>query len=102
MSAQTELSKNICAYRKARRMTQEDLACEASISASHVRLLESGRGNPTLETIQNIAEAMNMEAGQILLSDFTVPPKNSSVHSADLEKAIEHLEEALKLLKKQL
>lgn len=40
--------------------TQEDLSSRSGVSQRVIRTLENGNGNPSLETLQKLAEAMNM------------------------------------------
>ena len=59
-----ELSKIIRERRKLLSITQEDLAELAGISLRTLKSIETGKTNPTFETINKIAEVLGL---QILL-----------------------------------
>ena len=47
-------------WRQRRRMSQLDLALEAQISARHLSFVETGRSQPSRETLLNLAERLNV------------------------------------------
>ncbi|HWE06522.1 MAG TPA: helix-turn-helix transcriptional regulator [Rhizomicrobium sp.] len=49
-------------WRRRRRMSQLDLACEAQISTRHLSFLETGRARPSREMILNLAEQLQIPA----------------------------------------
>ena len=56
-----ELIKTIKERRADMQVTQESLAELAGISLRTLKLIESGKGNPTLVTLQKIADVIGME-----------------------------------------
>lgn len=52
-------------------LTQEDLAAELDMSPSHISVLERGRKTPRLETLVNIANALQVST-DMLLQDVLV------------------------------
>ena len=52
-------------------LTQEDLAAELDMSPSHISVLERGRKAPRLETLVNIANALQVST-DMLLQDVLV------------------------------
>lgn len=42
-------------------LTQEDLAAMAGVALRTLKALEAGKGNPSLATLQKIAEVLGME-----------------------------------------
>jgi len=56
-----ELIKTIKERRADMQVTQESLAELAGISLRTLKLIESGKGNPTLITLQKIADVIGME-----------------------------------------
>lgn len=50
---------NIRRVRVAKGISQDDLALEAEIERSYVGHLERGKKNPTVETLEKIARALN-------------------------------------------
>jgi transcriptional regulator with XRE-family HTH domain len=49
-------------WRRRRRMSQLDLACEAQISTRHLSFLETGRARPSREMILNLSEQLQIPA----------------------------------------
>ena len=70
--------------RKSKEVTQEGLARLSKISAAYVRAIEGGARNPSLPTLERIAEALGVHTSELFpkdLSDINLPP----VRSFDLE-----------------
>jgi len=57
----SELIKVIKDRREALQVTQETLAELSGIGLRTLKQFESGKGNPTLQTLQKIADVMGME-----------------------------------------
>ena len=55
------LIKKIKERRKVMKVTQKSLAELSGVGLRTLKQLESGRGNPTLETISKIADVLGME-----------------------------------------
>jgi transcriptional regulator with XRE-family HTH domain len=47
--------------RESLQVTQDTLADISGVSLRALKLLESGKGNPTLETLSKLAEALGLE-----------------------------------------
>jgi len=62
----TALGKNIKSYRKQLGMTQEDLAKRAGVNRSHLAMIENSRHNVLVETIERLAQALGVTAGDLL------------------------------------
>jgi len=56
-----KLIQTIKERREMLRVTQETLAELAGVGLRTLKQLESGKGNPTLETIQKLADVLGME-----------------------------------------
>lgn len=54
------LGKRIQSLRKKAGMTQLQLAEVANLSLKHLGEIERGRGNPTLDSLQNLSVALNI------------------------------------------
>jgi transcriptional regulator with XRE-family HTH domain len=61
-----ELIKTIKERRAALQVTQETLAELSGIGLRTLKQFESGKGNPTLLTLQKIADVLGMEVSLIL------------------------------------
>ena len=77
--------------RRARRMTQEQLAERAGLSYKFVGEVERGQGNPTLTTMAALAEALGV--GLIDLLGFELErPKLSPRQATQVREALVSLE----------
>ncbi len=56
-----KLIQTIKERREMMRVTQETLAELAGVGLRTLKQLESGKGNPTLETLQKLADVLGME-----------------------------------------
>ena len=55
------LASDLIGLRRARSMTQQQLAAASGIRQSEISRIESGNGNPTLKTIGALARALGAE-----------------------------------------
>jgi DNA-binding XRE family transcriptional regulator len=55
------LASDLIGLRRARSMTQQQLAAASGIRQSEISRIESGNGNPTLKTIGALAHALGAE-----------------------------------------
>lgn len=63
--------KQLKARREMLKVTQETLADLSGVSLRALKQFESGKGNPTLETLSKLASALGMEVClQIKTSDY--------------------------------
>lgn len=60
-----EIGKRIVIARKAKNMSQENLASESNIDRSHMGFIEQGRRKPTLSTLFKIAKSLNISLEQL-------------------------------------
>ncbi len=56
----TDFPGTLRTWRKARRLSQLDLAGEADVSARHISFLESGRARPSREMIARLSDALTL------------------------------------------
>ena len=56
----SDFSGTLRTWRKARRLSQLDLAGEADVSARHISFLESGRAQPSREMITRLSDALTL------------------------------------------
>jgi transcriptional regulator with XRE-family HTH domain len=61
----TELGKRIVAARKAKNMSQEQLASDSGIDRSHMGFIEQGRRKPTISTLFKIAKSLDTSLEQL-------------------------------------
>ncbi|MEW1962392.1 helix-turn-helix transcriptional regulator [Microbacterium sp. NPDC077644] len=65
-AAATHVGTRIAAQRKARGLTQDQLAVLSDIDSSNIRSYESGRAMLSVQTLVRIAEALKTEPGEFL------------------------------------
>ena len=61
-----KLGENIKRIRAVRGMSQGDLCRALALDRAYISNVESGKKNPTLSTITNIAKALNVSVGELL------------------------------------
>ena len=82
------IGARIKAARERAGLTQEDLAAELDMSPTHISVLERGRKAPRLETLVNIANALQVST-DMLLQDVLVRRTDSLV--SELSEVISKL-----------
>jgi transcriptional regulator with XRE-family HTH domain len=60
---------NLARIRKARRLTQSQLAEAVGANQATISKIEKGQGNPTLDMIQRIAAALKVHPSQLFTRD---------------------------------
>jgi transcriptional regulator with XRE-family HTH domain len=60
MEAVRPLGDHLRDWRRRRRMSQLDLACEADISARHLSFVETGRAQPSRDMVLHLAERLDV------------------------------------------
>jgi len=60
-----KFGKNMKKIRVAKKMSQGDIYRATKIERAYISNLESGKQNPTLETIAKIAKALEVEIGDL-------------------------------------
>ncbi len=68
MDARQRVALNLRRIRVMRGISQDNLALEANVERSYVGYLERGSKNPTVTTLEKIAEALSCD-----ISEFFVP-----------------------------
>lgn len=61
--------KSVQNLRKKKGLTQEDLAEEVGVDRSYMGFIERGEKNPTLDKVQKIADALDVDAGELFYFD---------------------------------
>nr|WP_047576997.1 helix-turn-helix transcriptional regulator [Methylobacterium sp. ZNC0032] len=60
MNVQQVVGRNVARIRRARGMTQEDVARVSGFSQQYLSGLESGTRNPTIKTLSELAQALGV------------------------------------------
>lgn len=61
-----KLGKEIQVLRIREEMTQKEVAKESGLTAPFLSKLERGEGNPTLNTLEKIADALSISVSELL------------------------------------
>ena len=76
------------ALRKHRKLTQLQLAERAGLSLKHLGEIERGRGNPTLDSLQHLSEALGITLSELFLLEKAQPsPEEIESRLIDFVKA---------------
>lgn len=62
-SGEISIGKAVAKMRKISRLTQEEFARHRGISVQALRQVERDQGNPTVETLNKVAEVFNLQVG---------------------------------------
>ncbi len=61
-----KLGKNIKRIRERKKMSQGDICRAVELDRAQMSNIESGKGNPTLATIEKIAQALGVSSDELL------------------------------------
>lgn len=67
-------------------LSQETVANEASLSVSHYRGIEQGRGNPSIQTLERISDTLNISLQEILMQGVRRAPDYLSLQDFSLSE----------------
>lgn len=86
-SLKKKLGKRIQQFRKAQKMTQEKLSEMIDLDTPNLSNIECGRRFMTAETLEKIANALNVKESDLFnFSDFNTPIKNDIYLKLDILK----------------
>ena len=99
----TRLGARLREWRRLRRFTQEQLAERAGLSYKFIGEIERGRGNPTVDTLFRLSQALDLDVVDLLGPADSVRPTEIYGLSArevqlvreaaqSLDDVVEHLE----------
>lgn len=77
-----EIGKNIVDLRHAHGFSQEDLADLSGLSVSYLRAVEHGRANPSLDVLESIAKALEVDLSILLVLSFSEDGLRTMMHQA--------------------
>ena len=85
------LAENIKKYRQKLSLTQPELAERANISTNFIGMIEQKRKFPSPEILDRIADALEIESGELFASAASTQTELRKLHQeilADLDRAI--------------
>jgi transcriptional regulator with XRE-family HTH domain len=95
------LGLRIRGLREARRQTQHELAASANVSLKHLGELERGRGNPSLSSLQRLAEALELPLIELL--DTEMEEKSDDMLREEITRRLQTVKpEILRVIHKAL
>ncbi|MDR0377094.1 MAG: helix-turn-helix transcriptional regulator [Spirochaetaceae bacterium] len=68
-------AKNMKEYRRKSGLTQEKLAEKVDVSTHHIGMIEIARSFPTLDLVQRIAGALNIESYRLFMESYSTDEK---------------------------
>src|SRR3546814_6218006 len=80
-----QLGANIARELKKLGITQGELSERSGVAASHISYMVRGHGNPTLATLESLADAFGLSAVELLAADSTSRDKRSEEHTSELQ-----------------
>lgn len=72
MTKSNDFGKKLKSIRTNRHLSQEELAFQCNMQASHIGQIERGQKNPTLDTLQKIANGLDIPLTELL--NFNTEP----------------------------
>lgn len=90
MRIQTRFAREVRKRRQARGMTLDQLAEEAELSPNYLGSLESGKRDPSLSTVQRLADAFGVSIGELVgdRDAFTADVREAAKLFADAPRSI--------------
>lgn len=85
------LKHNIKHYRNLKKISQQELAEKSGFSTSFIADLELGRRQPSLKSLVNISDALEIEAYQLLINPNNHKYEAIDNFSKDLGNAISEI-----------
>lgn len=81
MVKSNEFGKKLKTIRTQRHLSQEELAFQCNMQASHIGQIERGQKNPTLETLQKISNGLDIPLPELLnfSTESSLESKNSTI-----------------------
>lgn len=92
-SLNAAVGSNIRCLRRERKLSQESLAHDAQITTSHLGCIERGTGNPTLETLISIANALQIDLLDIIIMQEGTVGASSKYQLSFLQEDFSRLSE---------
>lgn len=82
MLLSVEIGRNIVSLRKARKITQEQLALQSDMSVSRLRDIEHGYANTTIDTLESLARTLSVPMPVLLILSYETDDLLSMHHEA--------------------
>ncbi len=83
MDTKKQLGRRIKELRKKAKLSQEQVAAQSEITPNHLSNIELGKENPTLETLSNLAAALNVKLDELFTFEHHLRKKELREHILD-------------------
>ncbi|WP_170875161.1 helix-turn-helix domain-containing protein [Virgibacillus pantothenticus] len=93
------IGEKIKFFRKQAKLTQKGLAVKSNLSRSYIADLERNRYNPSVETLQVIAYALNITTNDLLKENKTIDNDAQVLYRAITKMSPVQRKKAIKILK---
>lgn len=87
-------SEQLLAARKARHMTQEQLAEQMNVSRPMISHWETGRSLPDIDTVKRLSQVLNYNFMQDAIADGAEQPKSSDTAESNIVTETDHEQES--------
>lgn len=99
MDLSNNFSKNVSLLREIHQLTLGEFAEEANVSRAHLQSILKGNCNPTLGTVEQVAEGLQVDPTSLLLDPKeTIRSCDSPLQVKTMRKLRSHLKAASELL----
>lgn len=87
------IGKRICQARKAKLLTQEDLAELSGLSVSAISRIETGRNSTSLKTLSHLCSILDVSLNYLLYDVLTDQPATQNPVAIDILAMLEQMDE---------
>lgn len=92
-----QLAVRVKQLRQAKRLTQEQLAERSELSSKFIGEIERGRGNPALQTLAKIADALGVGLIDLITDDRDRPTRLTTRQVTQVREALASIETLVEL-----
>lgn len=87
------IGKRICQARKAKSLTQEDLAELSGLSVSAISRIETGRNSTSLKTLSHLCDILDVSLNYLLYDVLTEQPAVQNPVAVDILALLKEMDE---------
>ena len=81
-----EIGRNVVLLRKARKITQEQLALQSDVSVSRLREIEHGVANMTLDLLESLAKTLGVDPPMLMVYSMSDGEILNMIHRAQQDQ----------------
>lgn len=80
------LGNQIREFRKLQNMSQEELALKSNVNPAHLGQIERGAKSPTLDTLEKLIGALNIQASDLFTEYIPTEATKPSIYAASMNQ----------------